>query len=158
MAALALDEKGVIATCPKCGQKTRTAYERLGEGVRCARCKTDIPPPAEPIEVPAAALFDALVSRSSLPVVVDYWAPWCGPCRMVAPELKKIAAGRKGRLIVAKVNTEALPEIAARHAVQSIPTMALFHGGREVARTVGARPAAGIEAFIDEASQTTRPT
>jgi len=152
MAAPALDEKGVIAACPNCGQRVRTAYERLGEGVRCARCKADVPPPAEPIEVPSAALFDALVSSSALPVVVDYWAPWCGPCQMVAPELKKVAAAHRGRLIVAKVNTEALGDLAMRFQIQSIPTMALFSGGREVARTVGARPAAGIEAFIDQAA------
>jgi thioredoxin 2 len=151
MAAPSLDERGVIAACSNCGQKVRTAYERLGQGVRCARCKTEVPPPAEPIEVPSAALFDALVSSSALPVVVDYWAPWCGPCHMVAPELKKVAAAHRGRLIVAKVNTEALPDLAARHQIQSIPTMALFSDGREIARTVGARPAAGIEAFIDQA-------
>ena len=148
----ALDENGVIAACSNCGQKVRTAYQRLGESVRCARCKTDVAPPAEPIEVPSAALFDALVASSALPVVVDYWAPWCGPCRMVAPELRKVAAAHRGRLVVAKVNTEALPDLAERFRIQSIPTMALFSGGREVARTVGARPAAGIEAFIDQAT------
>src|SRR5512135_1853539 len=110
--ALALDEKGVIAACPNCGQKVRTSYPRLGEGVRCARCKTDVPAPAEPIDVPSTALFDALVSASALPVVVDYWAPWCGPCRTVAPELKKVAAARRGHLVVAKVNTEALGDLA----------------------------------------------
>jgi len=147
----ALDEKGVIAACSNCGQKVRTAYERLGQSVRCARCKADVPPPDEPIEVPSAALFDALIASSALPVVVDYWAPWCGPCHMVAPELRKVAAGRRGRLIVAKVNTEALPDLGGRFGIQSIPTMAVFSGGRELARTVGARPAAGIEAFIDQA-------
>lgn len=149
--ALALDEKGVIAACSKCGQKVRTSYQHLGEGVRCARCKADIPSPGEPLEIPSVALFDALVSASAVPVVVDYWAPWCGPCRMVAPELKKVAAAHRGQLIVVKVNTEALPDLATRFGIQSIPTMALFNGGKEVSRTVGARPAAGIEAFIDRA-------
>jgi thioredoxin 2 len=149
--ALDVDEKGVIAACPNCGQKIRTAYARLGEGVRCVRCKTDIPAPGEPIEIPSVALFDALVSASALPVVVDYWAPWCGPCRMVVPELKKVAAAHRGRLVVVKVDTEALPDLAMRFGIQSIPTMALFDGGRELSRTVGARPAAGIEAFIAQA-------
>ncbi len=151
MGSLTLDDKGVIAACPNCGQKVRTSYARLGGGVRCARCKTDIPPPGAPIEVPSAALFDALVSTSALPVVVDYWAPWCGPCRMVAPELEKVAAAERGRILVAKVNTEELQDIAARYQIQSIPTMALFAHGSEVARSVGARPAPGIRAFIAQA-------
>ncbi len=146
-----LDEKGVIAACSNCGQKVRTAYDRLGQGVRCAKCKADVPPPSEPVDVPSGALFEALVGSSALPVVGDYGAPWCGPCHMVAPELRKVAAAHRGRLIVAKVNTEALPDLAGRFGIQSIPTMALFSGGREVARTVGARPAAGIEAFIEQA-------
>ena len=151
MGSLSLDQHGVITTCANCGQKVRTAYGRLGESVRCARCKADIPAPDTPIEVSSDAMFDALVASSSLPVVVDYWAPWCGPCKMVAPELQKVAERNRGRLVVVKVNTEALPHLAAGAQVQSIPTMAVFKGGREVARTVGARPAAGIEAFIDSA-------
>lgn len=151
MLSLTLDDRGVVATCANCGQKVRTAYERLGSGARCARCKADLPPPGAPIEVPSAALFDALVSKSALPVVVDYWAPWCGPCRVVAPELAKVAAARRGEILVAKVNTEAMPDIAARYRIQSIPTMAIFVNGREAARTVGARPASGIEAFLADA-------
>ncbi len=149
--SLSLDEKGVIAACPSCGQRVRTSYERLGEGVRCPKCKTDIGAPAAPIEVPSAEVFNALISASSLPVVVDYWAPWCGPCRMVAPELQKVAANHRGRILVVKVNTEAMPDVAASFRIMSIPTMMLFDGGKEVARTVGARPAAGIEAFIAQA-------
>jgi len=150
MSTLQLDEHGIVTPCPTCGQKVRTAYERLGQTVRCPHCKTEISAPSGPIDVASTALFDALVRSSSLPVVVDYWAPWCGPCRMVAPELQKVAAANPGRFVVAKVNTEELPDLAERFMVQSIPTMAVFAGGREVGRTVGARPAAGIQAFIDQ--------
>jgi thioredoxin 2 len=101
--------------------------------------------------VPSAAVFETLIAKSSLPVVVDFWAPWCGPCRMVAPEIEKVAGSAGGELLVVKVNTEALPNVGERYRIMSIPTMAVFHGGREVARTAGARPAADIQAFVRQA-------
>jgi thioredoxin 2 len=101
-----------------------------------------------PLDVGSASDFDRLVRASSLPVVVDFWAPWCGPCRMVVPELEKVAAANAGTFVIAKVNTEAVPEVAARFAVQSIPTLAVFSGGRLVARNAGARPAPAIEEFV----------
>ena len=82
------------------------------------------------------------------PVVVDFWAPWCGPCRMVAPELVRVAAANAGRLLVVKVNTDALTGLGERYRIRSIPTMAVFQGGREVGRTSGAMPADQIEAFV----------
>jgi thioredoxin 2 len=118
---------------------------------RCGRCKSTLPPPSEPIEVPDAAAFDALVRDARVPVVVDFWAPWCGPCRMVAPELARVAASNAGRFIVVKVNTDALPDLGERFRIRSIPTMTVFAGGKEVARTTGARPAADIESFVSGA-------
>ncbi len=96
--------------------------------------------------------FDRLVAQSSLPVVVDYWAPWCGPCRMVAPELEKVAARQAGKALVVKVNTDRLTDLGDRYGIRSIPTLAVFAGGREVSRTAGVRPAADIERFIEQAA------
>lgn len=146
MSAIQLDDRGFIIACPSCGQKNRVPYS--SPETRCGRCKTGIPSAAEPIEVPSVEAFDALLHSAGHPVVVDFWAPWCGPCRMVAPEMAKVAASNAGRLIVVKVNTDALPELGERFRIRSIPTMAIFEGGRETARTTGAMPAAQIESFV----------
>ena len=153
MAVLELDDRGFVTPCPACGQKNRLAYDRLGEPVRCGKCKRDLQAPSEPVEVGSSADFDRIVARAAVPVVVDYWAPWCGPCRMVAPELVKVAARNAGRLLVVKVNTDVLSDLGQRFGIRSIPTLAVFSGGREVARTSGARPAAEIEAFVAEAGR-----
>ena len=148
-----IDDRGVIVSCGQCGQQNRLAYGRLGDTVRCGKCKASISAPAAPIEVASSAEFDRLIGSSSLPVVVDYWAPWCGPCRMVAPEIEKVAARQAGRYLVVKVNTEELGDLGERFGIQSIPTLAVFAGGREVARTTGARPANAIEAFVAQATR-----
>ena len=151
MAHLEVDDRGVLVACGGCGQKNRLAYERLGDAVRCGKCKLEMSAPGEPVEVDSTSDFDRLVSQASIPIVVDYWAPWCGPCRMVAPELKKVAARQAGKYLVVKVNTEALPDLGQRFGIRSIPTLAVFAGGKEIARTAGARPAPEIEAFVDQA-------
>jgi thioredoxin 2 len=152
-ATVGFDDRGLIVACGTCGKKNRLAYERLGDPVHCGQCKQPLSAPDEPIELRQTADFDRLVARSSLPVVVDYWAPWCGPCRMVAPELKKVAVRQAGRAIVVKVNTDELSDLGERFNIRSIPTLAIFAGGKEVARESGARPAEEIEAFIARASR-----
>jgi thioredoxin 2 len=110
----------------------------------------------QPVDVPGAVEFDELIAQSALPVLVDFWAPWCGPCKMVAPEFVKIAATGAGRWIVAKVNTEELPDLSARFNIRAIPTMTVFKNGIEVARQAGAMLAARIQQFIEQAAGTTR--
>ncbi len=148
MASLELDDRGILVSCPACGQKNRLAYDRLDVTVRCGKCKAALAGTSTPLDVVSTADFDQLIAHAAVPVVVDYWAPWCGPCRMVAPELAKVAARADGRFLVVKVNTDVLSDLGQRCGVRSIPTMAVFKGGREVTRTTGARHAADIEAFV----------
>jgi thioredoxin 2 len=141
----------VIVACSSCAQKNRVPFARLGETGQCGRCQAALSPPATPLDVASEAGLAALIAGSPLPVVVDFWAPWCGPCRSVAPEIEKVARANAGRFVVVKVNTEALPQLGARHQVQGIPLLAVFHNKREVARSAGARPAPAIEAWIRQA-------
>ncbi|HEY8020927.1 MAG TPA: thioredoxin domain-containing protein [Thermoanaerobaculia bacterium] len=143
--------EGIVRACPSCGRKNRLLYGRLGAEARCGACGVSLPPPGEPIAVDRASELAGVIREAALPVLVDFWAPWCGPCRTVAPEIQKVAERQAGRLLVVKVNTDVDPAVGATHRIQGIPTMALFRGGREVARTSGARPAAAIEGFVREA-------
>ncbi len=152
MSRLKADDRGVIVSCPSCGKGNRLLFERLGEATQCGACHAALGAPAKPVVVSSAAGFDTLVRQSRVPVLVDFWAAWCGPCRMMAPEVDKVAERHAGRLLVVKVDTEAVPDLAARLGIMSIPTLAVYAGGREVARTAGAMPASQIEAFVSQAT------
>lgn len=152
MAHLTIDEAGVILTCGQCGKHNRLPFQRAGTAsARCGSCKAELESPSAPIEVDSTARFDAMVAHAPLPILVDFWAPWCGPCRAVAPEFEKVARALRGRILVAKVNTDELQDLAGRFGIRSIPTMALFRDGREARRTVGAMGADQIVRFVDEA-------
>ena len=149
---LSMDERGVIVSCRNCGRRNRVPF--MAKLAKCAGCQSALDAVNQPIESPSTAAFDALIATAGVPVIVDFWAPWCGPCRVVAPELERVAASNSGRYLVVKVNTDALPDLGERYRIRSIPTMAVFERGREIARTSGARPAADIEAFVSQSLTT----
>ena len=149
---MTLDPNGVLLSCPSCGTTNRLRYDGLGRATRCPKCRTDLPRPNEPIDVQSTEDFDAVVNNSSLPIVVDFWAAWCGPCRMVAPEIKKVAEHLAGKALVLKVDTDANPELSSRFGIRSIPTIGVFANGREVNRVSGVRAAAAIEAMVPQSA------
>lgn len=131
-------------SCPGCSRINRVPAARVRDKARCAACKGALLPLARPIAIASVEDFDELVRDATLPVVVDFWADWCGPCHAVAPELVKLADQRAGKIVVAKVDTENLREVAGRYAIRSIPTMILFSSGKESKRISGAMPASAI--------------
>ncbi|MGH9239502.1 MAG: thioredoxin [Vicinamibacterales bacterium] len=151
------DRQGVIVSCPSCGRSNRLRYDTLGKTVRCGNCRANLPSLSAPIEIADSATFDAAAADSSLPLLVDFWAPWCGPCRMVAPELERVARANSGRYLVVKVNTDVVTDVAARFTIRSIPTLALVYKGREIDRVTGVRPASEIEAFAARALAAATP-
>jgi thioredoxin 2 len=137
----------LLVACPQCHALVRVPQGRTGEHPKCPRCKAQILA-GEPIALDAAA-FAAHVERATLPALVDFWAPWCGPCRMMAPVLDRAAAQHATALRVGKVNTDEQPQLAARFGIRSIPTLILFRDGREVARQAGAIDAASLSRWLD---------
>jgi thioredoxin 2 len=142
------DERGIILLCPACGTANRIAYARMAWQGRCGTCKASLPLIAAPVEITSPTAFAALVSQSPLPIVIDFWAPWCGPCQMMAPEFAKAASQAAGEAVFIKVNTDEQQEIAAQFRIQGIPAFALIRNGKVTGQTSGFQPAARLLAWM----------
>jgi thioredoxin 2 len=136
----------MVIQCPNCGRKNRVPAAATG-GPRCGLCGAALPWVADAGDDD----FHEVAEAASIPVVVDLWAPWCGPCRRVSPALEQVARELAGRVKLVKINVDAAPKLAERFAVQAVPTLMVMRGGQVLARHAGAAPAATLRAWIDDA-------
>ncbi|HIJ58949.1 MAG TPA: thioredoxin TrxC [Deltaproteobacteria bacterium] len=145
-----MDQDNIVVRCANCGAKNRIPEERLDQGPICGKCRTPLKvahSPAVPVDVTDQTFSREVLSFSG-PVLLDCWAPWCGPCKMVAPVLEQLASEYAGRLKIAKLNVDENPATASKYGIQSIPTMLLFKNGSLVNSLVGALPKHEIERHL----------
>ena len=138
----------VVVACPHCHTLVRVPADRLGDNPSCARCKSGVIS-GQPVKLDTAA-FQTHTGRSELPVLVDFWAEWCGPCRAMSPVLDRLAAERRTQLQVGKVNTDENQQLAGQLGIRSIPTLILFKNGKEIARRSGSSDLGSLSRWVDQ--------
>jgi thioredoxin 2 len=140
----------IVRPCPGCGKSNRVPAGHLADTGRCGVCKNNLSPQSEPLDVDDTS-FAEIVREAAVPILVDFWAAWCGPCRIAAPEIKELARETAGKALILKVNTEDYPQLAPQFGVQSIPNFVVLRRGRTVFQQAGLAPRAEMRRWLEAA-------